>query len=103
MTTMTQAITESNEKAPAEFRLICPGLTINVNDQDLLILACKKLSERVIGDCYASWVVLVKRDDSHRDPWVVWVLIATPYGWALESGSYCMTEEEGRKAFAFRT
>jgi hypothetical protein len=47
--------------------------------------------------------VLFERDSSHRDPWVVWNLIARPDGWLVESGSYCITEEEGRKAFALRT
>lgn len=102
MTTMTQAITASNEQTAPEYRLACQDLTINVNGQDLTILDLVKRSERVVGDCYASWLVLVERDRSHRDPFVVWTLIARPEGWHLESGTYCGTEEEGRKAFAKR-
>jgi hypothetical protein len=103
MTTLTESITVSNEQTPPEFRIVCAGLTINVNNQDLLILDLVKRTERVVGDCYASWTVLFERDSSHRDPWVVWNLIARPDGWMVESGSYCMTEEEGRKAFALRS
>ena len=102
MTTLTEAISTSNLQTSPEYRLICRGLTINVNGHDLLIHDLVKRSERVIGDCFASWLVLVERDSSHRDPWVVWSLIASPNGWTLESGSYCMTEEEGRKGFALR-
>lgn len=100
--TLTDDITLSNEQTAPEYRIVCRGLTINVNGQDLTVLDLVKRSERVIGDCYASWLVLVERDKSHRDPWVVWTLIARPDGWMLESGTYCMTEEEGRKAFAER-
>lgn len=102
MTTMTQAITASNEQTTPEYRLACQGLTINVNGQDLTILDLVKRSERVVGDCYASWLVLVERDSSHRDPFVVWTLVARPEGWHLESGTYCRTEEEGREAFSRR-
>lgn len=102
MTTMTQAITTSNEQTAPEYRIVCRGLTINVNGEDLTILDLVKRSERVVGDCFASWLVLVERDSSNRDPWVVWTLIARAEGWVLESGTYCMTEAEGRKAFADR-
>lgn len=106
MTTFTSplaaSIIESNEQTPPEFRLICKGLTIHVNGQDLYIHDLVKQSERVVGDCFASWTVLFERDASNRDPWVVWRLIARTEGWVLESGTYCMTEEEGRKAFALR-
>ena len=97
MTTFTSplaaSIAESNEQTPPEYRLICQGLTIHMNGQDLYIHDLVKQSERVVGDCFASWTV----------PWVVWRLIARPDGWVLESGTYCMTEEEGRKAFALRS
>lgn len=99
---ITESITVSNEQTPPEFRVICKDLTINVNGQDLRILDFVKHSERIVGDSYASWTVLFERDSSHRDPWVVWTLIANPKGWEVGSGSYCMTEEEGRKAFALR-
>ena len=102
MTTLTESITVSNEQTPPEFRIVCAGLTINVNGQDLYIHDLVKKSERIVGDSFASWIVLFERDASNRDPWVVWRLIARPEGWSLESGNYCMTEEEGRKAFALR-
>lgn len=100
--TLTDDITLSNEQTAPEYRIVCRGLTIHVNGQDLTILDLVKRSERVVGDCYASWLVLVERNSSNRDPWVVWTLIARPDGWMLESGTYCMTEEQGRKAFAAR-
>ena len=102
MTTLTESITVSNEQTAPEFRIVCAGLTINVNGQDLYIHDLVKKSERIVGDSFASWIVLFERDASNRDPWVVWRLIARPEGWSLESGNYCMTEEEGRKAFALR-
>lgn len=100
---MTEAIAASNEKTPPEYRLVCPGLTINVSNGDITILECHKRSERVKGDCYASWLILIERDASkHRDPFVVWSLIARTNGWMLEHGTYCQTLEEGRKAFEAR-
>lgn len=101
--TLTDDVTLSNERTAPEYRIVCRGLTIRVNDQELTILDLAKRSERVVGDCYASWLVLVERDRSHRDPWVVWILVARPDGWMLESGTYCMTEEQGREAFARRS
>ncbi len=102
MTTLTAMTVQSNEKTDPEYRIVCKDLRINVNGEDLWIHDFVKRSERVIGDTYASWLVLVERDSSNLDPWVVWLLIATPKGWALESGSYCRDEEAGRKAFAKR-
>ena len=101
--TMSGAIAASNEQTAPEYRLVCPGLTINVHGDDITILDCEKRSERVIGDSYASWIVLIERDAAkHRDPFVVWGLIATPNGWELQHGTYCQTLEEGRKAFGQR-
>ena len=103
MTTLVESIVTSNLKTNPEYRIVCQGLEINVNGNDLVILACVKRSERIIGDSFASWHVLVERDpNKHRDPFVVWRLIARPEGWHLESGTYCATFDEGWKAFGDR-
>jgi hypothetical protein len=99
---MTEVLKASNEKTPPEYRVICDGLTINVNGEELTIREHRKVSERVIGDSYAAWVILAERDSSKHDPWVVWLLVANKTGWSLGWGDYRRTEAEGREAFARR-
>lgn len=99
--TMVGAVAWSNERTLAEHRIPCKGLVINAGGGDFTILELSRISERVMGDTYAAWKVLVERDASNRDPFVIWTLIARPEGWSLESGTYCKTEEVARSNWKF--
>jgi hypothetical protein len=58
-----------------------------VGDTQRMVLMRTKVSERVVGDCYASWVVIgVKITEYH--PYVVWTVVATSKGFFAERGDY---------------
>jgi hypothetical protein len=58
-----------------------------VGDTERMVIASTKLNERVLGDCYASWIVVaVKIGEYH--PYAVWVVVATPKGFVAQQGDY---------------
>ena len=102
MITQLEAVTHHNEQVAPDFRTICRDLVIDVNGVGKVrIVDFVRTGERIIGDVFASWKVLVEREGSH-DPFVVWTLVATDEGFAVQSGSYCTTLEQARKAYESR-
>ena len=58
------------------------------------VLRLNRLSERVVGDCYASWITLCETDDPNSyHKWVTWVVIARPNGFCAESGHYFRADD----------
>jgi len=85
--------TESNE-IPAEYRVLEKGMTVAGHT----VIRCKRLTERVVGDTYATWITLCESPDrSAYHKWVTWVVIARPEGFVAESGHY-FTYDEREKA-----
>lgn len=85
MKTELELITEQNETTPPEFRILTKGMVI----ADHTILRCKRLTERIVGDSYATWITLCESNDKksyHR--WVTWVVVAREDGFRAEAGSY---------------
>ena len=102
MITQLEAVTHHNEQVAPDFRTICRDLVIDVKGVGKVrIVDFVRKGERIIGDVYASWKVLVERDDS-REPFVVWTLVAREDGFMVQSGSYCTTLEQARKAYESR-
>lgn len=64
-----------------------------VGDTKRMVIACTKKSDRVPGDCYATWIAIcMKEEELH--PYVVWDVIARPEGWFAQSGNYCFTLQQ---------
>lgn len=95
---MLEMVIASNGATEAEHRVLAEGMMIN----NRMVRRFTRVSERVIGDTYASWIVLLEgtHDDFHR--FVVWRVIARPAGWSCESGDYTHTWEEGVEAYEAR-
>lgn len=101
--TMIKAIQAHNEAAPPEFRTICRDLTIDTKGVGpIRIVDFVRNNEHIIGDVFASWTILAERTAPHH-PYVVWILVARPNGWLLESGTYCDGLSDAELAFARRT
>ena len=62
------------------------------------VVAHTKRSERVVGDCYATWVALCVEETAFH-PYVIWTVVARPEGFYAESGDYCSTIEEAVIAY----
>lgn len=77
------------EVAP-EYRVLEKGMTIAGHT----VIRCKRLTERVVGDCYATWITLCETNDpTSYHKWVTWVVIARPDGFHAESGHYFIRDE----------
>lgn len=102
MKTQQEAVTHHNEQVAPDFRTICRDLVIDVQGVGKVrIVDFVRTGERIVGDVFASWKVLVERESSH-DPFVVWTLVATTNGFIANHGSYCETLEQARKAYESR-
>lgn len=105
METEVERVLLSNEATPPEYQVICEGYPMEYSlDQWVRIRDYKKITERIKGDCYATWTVLCERDFVEADekvihPFIVWTLVARPEGWHFELGHYCATYEEARKKY----
>lgn len=66
------------------------------------ILALTKQTERVVGDCYASWVTLCYKSGTDYHPFVVWTVIARPDGFSAQTGDYAYTLAEAMKYYEKR-
>lgn len=72
-----------------------------VGSTQRMVIAYTKRNERVVGDCYATWVAIcVEETEFH--PYVVWTVVARPEGWLAESGDYCKTIDEALEAYKKR-
>ena len=95
MKTELEMVTEQNENISPELRLLTKGMTIAEHK----ILRCNRLSERVVGDSYATWITLCEATDpTSYHKWVTWIVVARPEGFRAESGHY-FTDGEYEKAF----
>jgi hypothetical protein len=65
------------------------------------VVTCTKLSNRVEGDSYATWVAIFIRED-HLHPYVVWNVIARPNGFIRECGDYCESLSEAMEYYRNR-
>lgn len=89
MTTQLQAITKHNEQVEPEFRLLTTGMVV----ADHTILYCTRQGERVIGETYASWIVLAETTEREYHKWVTWRVVATERGFFAESGHYFTADD----------
>lgn len=72
-----------------------------VGDTKRMVIASTKLHERVVGDCYASWVVVaVKITEYH--PYAVWTVVATPKGFTAQQGDYFFELSDALKRYEER-
>lgn len=72
-----------------------------VGDTKRMVLMRTKVSERVVGDCYASWTVIgVKITEYH--PYVVWTVVATSKGFFAERGDYFFELKDALKRYEER-
>lgn len=94
MTTQLEAVEKHNEQVSADFRILEKGMIIAHHK----VLRCKRLSERIIGESYATWVVLCEAQGAEYHKWVTWIVAATPSGFSAESGHYFMEIDGIEKA-----
>lgn len=94
MTTQLEAVQKHNEQVEPEFRLLTAGMTVAGHK----VLRCKRLSERVIGDCYATWIALCEAQGNEYHKWTTWIVIARDSGFLAESGHYFMEIDGIEKA-----
>jgi hypothetical protein len=66
-----------------------------------MVIAHTKLHNRIVGDCYATWIAICV-DETGLHPYAIWNVIARPDGWLAESGDYCSTLEEALVAYKER-
>lgn len=99
MTTQIEAVEQSNTDTLPEYRVLCDGLEIRDENAQMTVTVKKyrKMYERVKGDTYATWTVMVNITDDCGKPfhsWGVFMLTARSNGWSLFGGDYFHTEEE---------
>jgi len=100
MTTQLEAIQHHNKTVNGEFALLTSGVEIAGHR----VIACTKMHERVVGDCYATWVALcVPLDNNaHWHNWVVWNVVARESGFIVQNGTYSQSWTEIIEAFHSR-
>ena len=99
MTTQIEAVEQSNLDTLPEYRVVCEGLEIADPNADMRVTVERhtKVYERVKGDTYATWTVMVNITHDAGKPfreWGVFMLTARATGWSLFGGDYFSTEEE---------
>lgn len=67
-----------------EYRVLTPGDVVS----DHKVLRCNRLTERIEGETYASWVALCEAPEYEYHKWVTWVVVAHSSGFIAESGRY---------------
>lgn len=74
----------------SEYKVLEKGMIV----ADHTVLRCKRLTERIEGDTYASWIALLETTDSESyHKYVTWIVIARPDGFIAESGRYFQAED----------
>jgi len=89
MKSQLESVESHNEQVSPEYRIVQAGMII-ANHR---VLRCKRLSERVVGENYASWVVLCQAEGNEYHKWVTWTVIARPDGFLAQSGHYFMEDD----------
>lgn len=67
-----------------------------------VVLLCKKKFDRVVGDCFASWLAICFDGSNPIHPYVVWNVIARPEGFHAEHGDYRKTLTDAVDAYEAR-
>lgn len=75
------------------------GSTINNTG---IVVQCQKRHDRVVGDCYATWIAICFLTNNPLHPYVVWEVVARPEGWSAGSGDYRKTLTEAVDAYEAR-
>lgn len=66
------------------------------------VVKCEKKFDRVVGDCFATWLAICYDNANPIHPYVVWTVIARPEGWSAGSGDYRKTLTEAVEAYEAR-
>lgn len=109
MKTQVEAVLESNEQTPPEYRVVCEGLLLEYEeDKWVCVNDFHKHTERVKGDTYATWTIhcsrtMIDGDEVVIHPYIVWTLIARPEGWSFGQGSYFDDEIKSFDEYKMRT
>jgi hypothetical protein len=83
-------MTTTQQEVPNEYKVLEKGMTIAGHT----VLRLKRLTERVVGDTYASWIVLCETTDPKSyHKWVTWIAYANETGFHAESGHYFQADE----------
>lgn len=78
---------------------LIPGTV--VGDTGRTVVLCTKRTDRVEGDCYASWVAICyDAEGFHR--YVVWDVVARPEGWSAGSGQYTNSLKQAETYYTAR-
>lgn len=72
------------------------GDTVNTT---ATVVELTKLTERVVGDCFATWIAVCVRSDNDFHPYAVWQVVARPEGFSAGSGNYARTLQEATKYY----
>jgi len=75
------------------------GTAINAS---ATVVKCEKKFDRVVGDCYATWLAICYDNANPLHPYVVWNVIARPEGFRAERGDYRKTLTEAVEAYEAR-
>ena len=66
------------------------------------VIKCEKKFDRVVGDCFATWLAICYDNANPIHPYVVWNVIARPEGFIAERGDYRKTLTEAVEAYEAR-
>jgi hypothetical protein len=81
----------AQQEIPNEYKVLQEGQTIASTHK---VVSCTRISERVEGDSYASWVALCENTVPYSyHKWVTWIIAARPEGWSAGSGHYFRPDE----------
>ena len=71
-------------------------------DNTGVVIKCQKQCDRVIGDCFATWIAICYLPNNPIHPYVVWSIVARPEGFVAQSGDYRKTLTEAVEAYEAR-
>jgi hypothetical protein len=75
------------------------GTIINAS---AVVVMCEKKFDRVVGDCYATWLAICNDLANPLHPYVVWTVVARPEGFVAGNGDYRKTLTEAVEAYEAR-
>ena len=78
---------------------VTEGTVVNTT---AVVLKCQKQCDRVVGDCFASWLTICFDGSNPIHPFVVWNVIARPEGFHAERGDYRKTLIDALAAYEAR-
>ena len=72
-----------------------------INDT-ALVVRCQKRFDRVVGDCFATWLAICFDVANPIHSYVVWEVVARPEGWSAGNGDYRKTLIQAVEAYENR-